>query len=115
SRIVEHHQLLVYAIILLGIVFEGEFVIIGTGIFAHLRAINIYFAVLFVFCGAFAKTFLGYELGKFLFKKFQHHRLFNYIEKRVYLVLPKFKTKPFWSIFISKFIIGANNVVIIFS
>jgi membrane protein DedA with SNARE-associated domain len=33
----------------------------------------------------------------------------------VYSVLPRFKTKPFWSIFISKFIIYANNITIIFS
>jgi membrane protein DedA with SNARE-associated domain len=115
SRIVEHHQVLIYAIILLGIIFEGEFVIIFTGILAHLGALNIFVALPFIFLGAFSKTFFGYALGQFLFKKFNHHRFFSYIQKRVYLVLPKFKTRPFWSIFISKFIIGANNVVIIFS
>jgi membrane protein DedA with SNARE-associated domain len=29
--------------------------------------------------------------------------------------MPHFKQKPFWSIFISKFIMGVNNIVIIFS
>jgi len=31
------------------------------------------------------------------------------------LIMPRFDQKPFWSIFISKFIMGANHVVIIFS
>ncbi len=115
SGIVENHQVLIYAIILLGIIFEGEFVIIFTGVLAHLGALNVFVAIIFILLGAFAKTFFGYALGQFLFKKFNHHRFFRYIQKRVYLLLPKFKTKPFWSIFISKFIIGANNVVIIFS
>ena len=37
------------------------------------------------------------------------------MQKRVYNILPRFKSRPFWSIFVSKFIMGANNLVIIFS
>ncbi|MBI2630873.1 VTT domain-containing protein [Candidatus Nomurabacteria bacterium] len=114
TRLVEHNQVLVYAIIFLGIIFEGEFVIIFAGVLAHLGALNIFLALVFILMGGIAKTFFGYKLGQFLFRKFNHHKFFSYIQKRVYGLLPKFKAKPFWSIFISKFIIGANNVVIIF-
>lgn len=113
--LVEHHQVLVYLFIFIGLIFEGEFFLIFTGILTHLGALNFWVSLVFVFLGALSKTFLGYALGEFLYKKFQHHRFFTYIQKRVYNILPKFKTKPFWSIFISKFIIGANNIVIVFS
>ena len=114
-HLVETHQILVYFLIYLGLIFEGEFFLIAAGILVHLGALNILVALFFVLLGGFSKTFIGYELGEFLNKKFQHHRFFMYIRKRVYNILPKFKRKPFWSIFISKFIMWANNVVIIFS
>ncbi|MFA5791645.1 MAG: VTT domain-containing protein [Candidatus Paceibacterota bacterium] len=115
TSLVENHQILAYLIIFLGLILEGEFFIIFTGILAHLGILNFYFALLFIFLGALSKTLMGYALGEFLFRKFNHHRFFKYIQKRVYNILPRFKTKPFWSIFISKFIIGANNLVILFS
>jgi len=113
--LVEHHQVLAYLFIFIGLIFEGEFFIIFTGILAHLGALDFWVSLVFIFLGALSKTFLGYALGEFLYKKFQHHRLFKYIQKRVYNILPKFKSKPFWSIFISKFIMWANNIVIVFS
>ncbi|MBU0999009.1 VTT domain-containing protein [Patescibacteria group bacterium] len=113
--LVEHHQILVYFVIYFGLIFEGEFFIIFTGILTHLGALNLGLSFAFIFLGALTKTFLGYKLGEFLFKKFNHHKFFKYLQKRVYNILPKFKTKPFWSIFISKFIIGANLIVVIFS
>lgn len=115
TRVVEHHQVLTYAIIFLGLIFEGEVIVISTGVLAHLGALNPWFSLMFIFFGAFAKTFVGYALGKFLYKKYHHNGFFRYIQKRVYNILPKFKTRPFWSIFISKFIVSANNIVIIFS
>ena len=39
----------------------------------------------------------------------------KYIEERVFNFMPHFDRKPFWSIFISKFIMGVNYLVIIFS
>jgi membrane-associated protein len=113
--LVENHQVLAYLLIYIGLIFEGEFFVIFTGILAHLGALNFYFSLLFIVLGSITKTFIGYALGEYLFKKFNHNNFFKYIQKRVYIFLPRFKIKPFWSIFISKFIIGANNLVIIFS
>ncbi len=112
--LVEHHQILVYVVIFLGLIFEGELIVISVGILAHLGALNPYFSLMFILLGAFSKTFLGYALGEFLYKKFNHHRFFKYIQKRVYNVLPRFKWRPFWSIFASNFIMGMNYLVIIF-
>lgn len=114
-RMVENHQILVYLVIYFGLLFEGEFFLISAGILMHLGALNPLLTVLFVFAGGLSKTFVGYALGEFLYRKFNHNRFFKYIQKRVYGVLPRFKTHPFWSIFISKFIFGANNIVIVFS
>ena len=115
TQLVEQHQILASAMIFVGLIFEGELVVISTGILVHLGALNFYFALFFIILGGLVKTVLGYALGEFLFKKFNHHRFFKYIQRRVCSILPRFKTKPFWSIFASKFIIWANNVVIIFS
>src|SRR5688572_32624597 len=114
TRLVEHHQILIYAIIFIGIIFEGEFVILFAGILSHLGALNFFVALAFILLGGLAKTFFGYKLGEFLSDKFQHNKFFRYIQKRVYGILPTFKTRPFWSIFVSKFILGANNFVIVF-
>lgn len=115
TSLVENNQILVYLMIYSGLVLEGEFFLISVGILIYLGALNPWLTVLFVFAGGLSKTFIGYALGEFLYKKFNHHRFFKYIQKRVYNILPGFKTKPFLSIFISKFIFGANNIVIIFS
>jgi membrane protein DedA with SNARE-associated domain len=114
-RLVEHHQILAYGVIYFGLIFEGEFFVISTGILAHLGALNFWFALFFILLGALSKTLIGYAFGEFLYKKFNHHKVFKYLHRRVYNVLPKFKECPFWSIFISQFIIGTNYIVIIFS
>ena len=113
--LIEHHQVLVYGIIFLGLIFEGELFLISTGILIHLGALNFYFAFVFLLLGGLTKTFVGYALGEYLFEKFNHHKVFRYIQRRVYNILPRFKENPFWSIFISKFIMGSNYLVIIFS
>ncbi|MFH1201157.1 MAG: VTT domain-containing protein [bacterium] len=115
TSLVEHHQIVAYVVIYLGLIFEGEFFVIFTGILTHLGALNLWFSLVFILLGAFSKAFLGYKLGEFLFKKFNHYKVFKYLQKRVYNILPRFKAKPFWSIFISKFIMWANNIVVVFS
>jgi len=112
--LVENHQILAYLLIYFGLIFEGEFFVIFTGILSHLGALNFWLSLFFILLGSISKTFIGYRLGEFLLEKFNHHKIFKYIQKRVYNVLPRFKTKPFWSIFASKFIMGINFLVIIF-
>ena len=115
ARLVEHHQVLTYALVYIGITFEGEFFLICTGILTHLGGLNFMLALLIVLLGGFTKTFIGYEIGGFLYSKFNNNKVFKYIQKRVHNFLPRFNEKPFWSIFISKFMIGANHLVIILS
>ena len=63
TSLVAHNQVLAYAAIYVGLIFEGEFFIISAGILAHLGALNFWFALLFIFLGGLSKTFLGYALG----------------------------------------------------
>lgn len=115
TSLVENNQILAYIVIYLGLIFEGEIVVISVGILSHLGALNFWSSLLFIVLGAFSKTFIFYWFGGVLFEKFNHNKVFSYIRKRVYNVFPRFKTKPFWSIFISKFIMGVNYLVVIFS
>ena len=115
KHLIEGHEVLAYALIFFGIVFEGEFIIIATGILAFLGAIDFYSALIFIFCGGLGKTFLGYYIGTIVEKRWKHTKFVKYLESRVSRLMPKFKQKPFWSIFLSKFILGINNIVIIFS
>ncbi len=114
-HLVENHQLLVYAIIFFGLIVEGEVLVLSTGVLIHLGALPVLPSFLIVLGGGFAKAFLGYYLGTIIRDKWSNVNFFKFFEKRVRETVPKFKEKPFWSIFTSKFIFGANNIVILFS
>jgi len=115
TNLVENNQILFYVLIFIGLVFEGEFVLITTGILAHLGALSFSFALIFILLGGLGKTLFGYSIGKFIHNKWHDTRFLRFIEKRIFTVMPNFNKKPFWSIFISKFIMGINHMVIIFS
>lgn len=115
KHLIENYELLVYLFIFFGLIIEGEVILISAGIFLHLDALDPEMTVLIITLGVFAKTFLGYYIGTFIHDRCHKMKLLRYIEKRVFSIMPHFKKNPFWSIFISKFIIGFNNVVIIFS
>ncbi len=114
-HLIENYQIWVYVFIFCGIIFEGELILISSGIFLHLGALSFCYTLLFIVLGLLLKTYLGYYLGTVLHRKWNHTKFLKHIEARVSKIMPHFKEKPFWSIFISKFIMGANNIVILFS
>ncbi len=114
-NLVQNHQILIYGFIFLGLLFEGEFVLIASGILIHLGALNFIFTLIFVLLGGFCKTLIGYHIGRVIHKRWHETKFLKHIEMRVSLLMPRFNQRPFWSIFISKFIMGVNHVVIIFS
>ncbi|MBP9711483.1 MAG: DedA family protein [Candidatus Pacebacteria bacterium] len=113
--LVEHHAILAHALIYVGVLLEGEVTVISVGILAHLGALNPTASFFIILAGAFTKTLAGYAIGKFCYERYNKSKFFRYMQKRVSRILPKFKRKPFWSIFISKFILGANHLVILYS
>ncbi len=112
--IVEHNQIFAYCFIFLVTIFEGEVIAISAGILILLGALNAWVVFLMILGGGIIKSFLGYFIGGVLNKRFNHNRFFQYIEKKVFSVMPHFEERPFWSIFVSKFLM-VNHLVIIFS
>lgn len=115
KHLLENYQVLIYFFIFLGLIIEGEFTLVSIGILLHLGALNFYLILLFIILGLSSKTILGYYIGNVIHNKWNHIKFLKHIEKRVGSVMPHFRQRPFWSIFISKFIMGINNIVIIFS
>jgi len=113
---VEIHAIMVYLIITLGVIIEGEIVVIFAGIFSHLGSINIFLALIAVIVGGALKSLLGYVIGFLLNKHHSHRPFINRIERRISYFLPKFKERPFWSIFISRFfILGIGWFTVLYS
>ncbi len=115
TTFVQHHDILAYVLLFFGVILEGEFVLLLSGILANLGALS--FPILYVvgFLGALMKTYLGYTIGGFLKFKYPKSKFFRFITRRVNGYLPQFKKDAFWSIFISKFIYGINHFVLIYS
>jgi len=109
------YQNFAYIILFLGMIFEGEIVLLFAGILLHLGAINLIPTIILASAGLVSKSFIAYNLGSFIQRKFPNSRFLKYINKKIDYFLPDFQEKPFWSIFISKFLVGLNNFALIFS
>lgn len=113
---IEVHAIFVYVIIFLGVLIEGEIVVIFAGIFSYLGSINIFVALVAVVLGGVIKSFFGYTIGYYLQKKHSHRLFMRKIEGRISYFFPRFKERPFWSIFISRFfILGIGWFTLVFS
>lgn len=115
TNFVHQHEVLAYVLLFFAVIIEGEFVLLVSGILAHLGALS--FPILYIvgYLGAFGKTYVGYGLGVFLKRRYPRSRFFRFVMRRVNDLLPSFKKDPFWSIFTSKFIVGINHFVLIYS
>jgi membrane protein DedA with SNARE-associated domain len=96
---------IIYILITLGVIIEGEIIVIIAGILAHLGSINIYFAFLATIFGGTVKSVLGYSAGYFLKKNYSHKKIVFQTENRINYFLPNFLKRPFLSIFLSRFLI----------
>ena len=113
---IELHAIFIYVIIFLGVIIEGEIVVIFAGIFAYLGSINIFIAIASVVLGGIIKSIVGYSIGYYLQKHHSHKPFMHNIERRMKYFLPRFKERPFWSIFVSRFfILGIGWFTLIFS
>ncbi len=113
---IEINAVTVYLIIFLGVILEGEIVVIFAGIFSHLSSINIFIAFFAIIMGGAMKSFLGYLIGSSLNKYHSHRNFIQRIELKMSSFLPHFGERPFWSIFISRFFVfGIGWFTLIFS
>ena len=113
---VELHADFAYILIFLGVIIEGEIVVIIAGIFANLGSLNVFVAFIATMLGGGAKSVIGYSLGFYLQKHHSGKPIVNQAEHRVNYFLPRFAERPFWSIFLSRFLIlGLHWFSLIFS
>lgn len=113
---VEFHASIAYVLIVLGVIIEGEIVVILAGIFSNLGSLNIYFSFIAAIIGGEAKSVIGYSVGYYLQKNHSGRPILYQAEHRIHYFLPKFTERPFWSIFLSRFLIlGLHWFSMIFS
>lgn len=115
SHFIGDHVLWANFFIILGVVIEGEFVMIFAGILAHLGILPLFDVLLYSYVGAIFKAISWYSFGNWLNIKFPGRKFFSFVERKVMYFIPQVKEKPFWSIFISKFIYGVSHLTLLFS
>jgi membrane protein DedA with SNARE-associated domain len=109
------HALLAYCVLFFFLFLEGEIAIVIGGIFVHLGILSMGITVALVVIAALLKMFAGYRFGAWLGRTYPESGFLKYIEHKILYFLPQFREKPFWSLFLSKFIYGVNNVALVFS
>jgi membrane protein DedA with SNARE-associated domain len=116
QHFVEMYAIGAYLLIFLGVIIEGEVVVILAGIFSHLGSINIFSAFIATVLGGVTKSTIGYTVGYYLEKHHSKRVFMQRTESKIAYFLPNFSRKPFWSIFISRFfILGLNWFALIYS
>jgi membrane protein DedA with SNARE-associated domain len=116
QQFVETHANIAYVLIVLGVIAEGEIVVIIAGIFANLGSLNIFYAFLATLLGGSLKSMIGYSVGMYLHTSHSNHFIVRNAEKRLNYFLPKFHQRQFWSLFVSRFLVlGLHWFSLIFS
>ena len=101
AHFAEGYELFAYALLFIGVVIEGELVMIFGGILAQLGALSMPVVLGVSFAAAIVKTLVWYGLGSFIRRRYAENTLLKYLERRVLYLFPHFNEKPFWSIVIS--------------
>ncbi len=112
---VEAHQYIGYFLLFIAMVLEGETILIIASMLAHLGAFDIgdvlWISLLGVVLGNMLWYYVGFKLNHKGFAK----NIIIRAEKIITYFLPRFREEPFKSIFISKFIYGANRATVFMS
>jgi membrane protein DedA with SNARE-associated domain len=99
------HADIAYILIILGVILEGEIVVILAGIFAHLGSLNIFVAFGAIFLAGGIKSIIGYTLGNYLKNNHSQLPAVCKVKDRISRFLPHFNDRPFLSIFLSRFLV----------
>lgn len=112
---VHDHRFLGYVILFFAMVVEGEVFLIVSGMLARLHALDFGDVLWVAFLGVTLGDTSWYGLGMLASRYKTFAFLARTAEKTVLLLLPRFRQKPFHSIFLSKFIYGANHATLLVS
>jgi membrane protein DedA with SNARE-associated domain len=118
--ITEVHRLLGYGILFLGMIFEGEFILLAAGVLTHLRILDFWDAFFISLVSVLIGDILWYWLGyaiKNNREKENISRIVSFFKsKKRFRRLPySLSQNPLRFIFISKFIAGLNHPTLILS
>lgn len=114
-QLVQNHRFWGYAILFIAMIFEGEVFLIVAGILATLEAFDIGDVLWISFVGVILGNSSWYYLGTKLKDAGLSKRMIRWAERAITFFLPRFRERPFKSIFFSKFIYGANRATVIMS
>jgi membrane protein DedA with SNARE-associated domain len=105
THFVSLHAYIAYVLIVIGVIIEGEIVVVLAGIFSYIGSLNVFIAFFSTLLGVSVKSILGYSLGYYLNKNHSHRPILYKAEHRLNYFLPRFAERPFWSLFLSRFLI----------
>ena len=89
------HANIAYLIVMLGVLIEGEVVVIIAGIFSHLDSFSIYWVIVAIFLGCVLKSIISYSIGSYLRKNHSHKEIVCQTERRI-KYFSNFINKPFY-------------------
>lgn len=110
---IEEHRYLGYFVLFLGMIVEGEVVLMTGGILANLNAFSLEEVFVVSFIGVLANDIIWYHIGAYLKNNHGHRSLLLRAERKVKKLLPGVEKNPAYAIFISKFIAGLNHPTLI--
>lgn len=113
--LVQDHRFLAYGALFVAMLIEGEVFLIIAGMLASLRALDFGDVLWVAFVGVLLGDAFWYAFGMFIVWTEKLAFLSRWAEKSVLIFLPRFREKPFLSIFLSKFIYGVNHGVLVLS
>jgi membrane protein DedA with SNARE-associated domain len=105
----ENHRYLGYLILFLGMIAEGEVILMAAGILVNVGALALTETFFVAFFGVLANDIIWYGLGAHLKNKYCEKKMIRRAEAKVRAILPHLEKNPIKAIFISKFIAGINH------
>lgn len=112
---VEVHRFLGYIILFFLMMFEGEILLVLSGVLVHLKAFDFFDTLFIAFSGAVIGNILWYYLGEFLGSRHSEKKFITYVKETFLRTFPHLSEKPFWTIAVSKFIYGTTRTVVAMS
>ena len=110
---VSEHRHWGYVVLFLGMIVEGEFILMAAGVLAQIGALNLGITFLAAYVGVLTNNIFWYGIGAYLKKKHTHRKFIQWIENRNTRFLASTKEKPLKAMFISKFITGIGHPTLI--
>lgn len=114
-QLVQDHRVFGYTILFIAMVLEGETFLIIAGMLASLKAFDTGDVLWISFAGVVLGNIMWYQFGAHLKGAGLSSRIIKRAERMIAFFLPRFRERPFKSIFFSKFIYGANRATVIMS